>query len=1027
MATIWRIEGFEHGSASSVSALRVPDSISATSPQVAEIVTSPARTGARALRLSTSAGAAQWSYIPAAGVRIATVAVYIRFATLPTADVQLLHFNPSATPNLYLWFMNTNDKFGVSVTTSGQVEGGPVIVANQWYRVTVECDLSTTTDTIRAIVDGTTEFSDTAAGTARDIANIRLGNTSGATFEAFYDDLLISITDGDYEDISTWPGHSIEALIPSADGSHNITTLGDFDSFATNDFSNATTNGYTFIAHRPLQLANTADGVIRQELGTVANYMEFTLENLSAGSATPQAARAYGSHVQAASGAALAEAQLLLSDNTEVLTEGNLSVINSTEDPSTTVTLRKRMAIAPSGGWDRTKVDGLKARVGFGDNNPDVNFIDFMVEVLLKQGGAASVTPATVAGTTTIPTPTVSAGTANVNITPTTLARIASIQIPTVTATAAGGASVTLTTVIGTSTVPVPLVSVPGAFPTRTQALARPNQVVLSGTRTTQYKVQTPPDDTTYDFRGLYDTAFPFGSAYPLLLGASSYSVTTPGARTVVVGGTVVGQQARDLSWSTVHDVYGGGGLIMCGSEYFVSYDYRCDNVGDGFRAYKPTQDPNARYLLEGAYMNWVRDDAVESDNEMSGTIRDCCVESTFGVLSLCQSTTDPNAVHNIEDCIFIMREMLDPAHAPPPDYYGHGALFKNMPAGEVNMTNVKVGWETNPNNPDKINYRPAGTWTNVTYYLGPNWVGADPVIDGVTISHDWAALFAAVDTWKSTHGIGGEVSLTPVVGTATVPTPTVSIGAQSAFINTPEVIASHSIPTPSVVALSAGGVSVTPNEVGRVASVLTPIVSVGGAVFITPTTVVGTSSIPIPVIFIGGGTAVTPATVIGTAIALSPSISVGPLSVGEFSYNSLVFGGNREIGILNITGLEPPDTKVDIRPKVGKDGSFVTAAFYQERYVIIDGDIAPASGDPAALEALVDTWRVAFDTQPTDLNLDYQLPNAAATLRIKCRPIRRTIIVDREYSTGLASWSVEFLATDPAIYSTGDVKVYDG
>ena len=384
MATIEKLDGFEHGR-SVAAGNGVADAVSGT----LTVVTTPVRTGARALEVNPAAGSEQYAYNIAATNRIVTQAVYIRFAALPTADSQLLHF-VNANANGYLWFMNTNDKFAVSVGTSGQIEGGPVLVIDTWYRVVVEYDTSTGTYVCRAIVDGGTEFSDSAAFAAADITAVRLGNTTSQTFTAYYDDWLISITDTDYEDISTWTGHSIESLIPNADGTHNITTAGDFDSFVGTAFGNSTTNGNTFIGHRPLQAANTADQVIRQELGATTNYMEFTLENLSASSDTVQAVRAYGTHIEsAAAGASLGEAQLLLSDNTEVLTTGSLSVIDSTEDPGTTLSIKKRMTIAPSGGWDRTKVDGLKARVGFGDNAPDVNFIDFMVEVLLKTAAAA--------------------------------------------------------------------------------------------------------------------------------------------------------------------------------------------------------------------------------------------------------------------------------------------------------------------------------------------------------------------------------------------------------------------------------------------------------------------------------------------------------------------------------------------------------------------------------------------------------------------------------------------------------------
>ena len=382
MATLFMIDGFEHGRVTS-GAAGVYDVVTGTWISV----TTPVRSGLRAGRFNIAAAAVNVGYTTAAN--IITQSVYIRFATLPTADVQLMHF--VSTVNCYLWFLNATDQFGVSVTTSGAVAGGPTLAIDTWYRVTVECDTSTNTFLIRAIVDGGAEFSDTAASTAANITRASLGNTTAATGEAFFDDWVVSVTDNDYEDLSTWTGHSIVSLIPSADGTHNITTSGDFDSFVGAAFSNATTTGWTFIDHRPLQVANTADAVIRQELGTTTNYMELLLEDLPAGTDTPIDLRAYGTHVEsAAAGASAGSMRILSADGTvEYFTTGTVRMINGTEDPGTTVTIRKRM-VERAGAWDRTTVDGLEIRLGFSDNAPDVNFIDCMLEVALQEAAVAA-------------------------------------------------------------------------------------------------------------------------------------------------------------------------------------------------------------------------------------------------------------------------------------------------------------------------------------------------------------------------------------------------------------------------------------------------------------------------------------------------------------------------------------------------------------------------------------------------------------------------------------------------------------
>jgi len=367
MPTLLIVDGFEHGRTTGGGALGVADGVTGTPA----IVTTPVRTGARALEIATSVAAEGYTYNIPAGNRVLTTSFYIRFPSFGDATVLVF---PQADNGLQV----ISSRFRL---TGGTAFGPDPLVVDTWYRVDYELNTTANPWVQKCKIDGGTESTSSPANAAADITSIRLGTTGIDTYTAYYDDYVISVTGGDYP----IGAHSVEALIPSSDGTHNITTSGDFDSFSGTAFSNSTTNGNTFIGHRPLQAANTADQVIRQELGTTANYMEFGLENLSAGTDIPIDARTYGVHVDAANvGASLAEMRLLLSDNTEVLTTGSVSMINSTEDPGLTVTLRKRMAIRPAGGWDRTKVDGLKIRLGFSDNAPDTNFIDSMIEVALQ-------------------------------------------------------------------------------------------------------------------------------------------------------------------------------------------------------------------------------------------------------------------------------------------------------------------------------------------------------------------------------------------------------------------------------------------------------------------------------------------------------------------------------------------------------------------------------------------------------------------------------------------------------------------
>jgi hypothetical protein len=382
--TLEKLDGFEHGLATTA----IYNDLAGTPA----IVTTPVRTGARALELTLVAAAEYVSNILAAGQRQVTQSVYIRFAALPAADVDLILF-PNASGSGQIWYDLSAGKFSVRINglTATEVSGGPTVAVDTWYLI--DCEMNSTADpaTMKATVDGGTEFSTTRAQVAADISHVRLGSQAARTYTAYYDDWLVSVTADDYP----IGEHSVVSLAPSADGSHNIAVLGDFDAFdALQPYSNLTTTSWQQLDSRPIQVANTAGAVIRQITGATTNYMEHTLENLPGGTDTPIDVRAYAVHVEAASaGASLGEARLLLADNTEVLTTGSLSVIDSTEDPGTTITTRKRMCIRPAGDWDRTKVDGLKDRVGYADGAPDVNFLSLLVEVAMEPaevGGAAT-------------------------------------------------------------------------------------------------------------------------------------------------------------------------------------------------------------------------------------------------------------------------------------------------------------------------------------------------------------------------------------------------------------------------------------------------------------------------------------------------------------------------------------------------------------------------------------------------------------------------------------------------------------
>jgi hypothetical protein len=302
-------------------------------------------------------------------------------------------------------------------------------------------------------------------------------------------------------------------------------------------------------------------------------------------------------------------------------------------------------------------------------------------------------------------------------------------------------------------------------FPTRAEALARPNVVVASGTATTSYDQPRPPATTTYDLRSFVSTAYPFSTLYAVHFGGSNAAFDL-----VTVGGAVLGQIDRNLTAEEVYANYKGDALRVAAADRTATYDLRVDNVVDGYNprvADGAEQDNTVRFLLEGAYMTYIRDNAVENDALMSGTIRDCLFDGVFNMLSAKPSSssnyTNTGMVVTLEGVIARLQAL---PHAGAADGFTHNKVFKweYSAAGSVVVRDSIFYLEEVPDgNSDNLPF-PQGVYENVTVVLGAGFDGDGDgdITDldypgglpaGVTQSRDVSIFTAARDAWLAAHG----------------------------------------------------------------------------------------------------------------------------------------------------------------------------------------------------------------------------------------------------------------------------------
>jgi hypothetical protein len=303
-----------------------------------------------------------------------------------------------------------------------------------------------------------------------------------------------------------------------------------------------------------------------------------------------------------------------------------------------------------------------------------------------------------------------------------------------------------------------------GGIATRREALARSGVVVESGLHTEAYQVESPSVDATYDLRTFRSSAYPEPAEYPLTIGSEG-----PAPHTVVVGGTILGKLDRGITWQEAKDI-GGGALYLAGSDWLASYDLKADNVEDGFkpRVASGTQQGNSTlFMLEGAYMTYIRDDAIEDDDLMSGYIRDSLIDGTFMFLSAQSSDgfTNPHMVVRIDRTIVRLQAMPSDESQ---DGMGHGKIFKwqerDEEPGTVVVRHSIFFFAEVPEGSRSNMAFPKGKYRDVTVVLGRRFDGDG---DGDTRDYDYPVRLPkgvrqtrhvweftrARDLWLAAHG----------------------------------------------------------------------------------------------------------------------------------------------------------------------------------------------------------------------------------------------------------------------------------
>lgn len=161
--------------------------------------------------------------------------------------------------------------------------------------------------------------------------------------------------------------------------------------------------------------------------------------------------------------------------------------------------------------------------------------------------------------------------------------------------------------------------------------MADTNTIVLSGDYGyRQYKASGLPADTTIDASKASWIVANQGSSTNLY----PFAVVNPGDNLVASGGTINGTVSQTGAWE---DVYVNSAAVRVNSAHnFVIDDWTITKPWDGIRV-----GGTGTFLIEDTYVGYSRDDAVEDDDVIGGTIRDSLFDHVFSGVSLGDGDVD--------------------------------------------------------------------------------------------------------------------------------------------------------------------------------------------------------------------------------------------------------------------------------------------------------------------------------------------------------------------------------------------------
>ncbi|RST31437.1 calcium-binding protein [Sphingomonas ginkgonis] len=287
---------------------------------------------------------------------------------------------------------------------------------------------------------------------------------------------------------------------------------------------------------------------------------------------------------------------------------------------------------------------------------------------------------------------------------------------------------------------------------------------IVDNSRTDNPDANTAPTDGT----GPLNT-YPFG-------------VDSAGAGLLIKGGAIWGQVPQTSDWQYTYN--NSAALRIANAPGVIIDDWRLDKTWDAIRVTGTSNN----FLIDDAHLSNVRDDALENDDVLSGTIRDSLFDGVFSGISLGDSDHKDGSMNTVSlDHVFMRSESYlykgDVTHVSPfktdtgapgttPDIRIVDSVIAIEDPNHAGQARLKLAWDNVVESHGNVYLNLSDTPLPSSYPKPP---AGFTILQGQQARDFWEACKKA---WLDNHDGVNDVAVTPLPplpGTAPAPTPTPS------------------------------------------------------------------------------------------------------------------------------------------------------------------------------------------------------------------------------------------------------------